>query len=417
VRLTDAGRRTIRGVIPVAQSLLPDTWAGLDQADLRLLLQERIGRPGQYDGNRDVLHLPLAREKCRVSLTYKGTKIVAIERGAAFDRREWEQICAEIEGPILKGPRRVGRELSFSTFRVEGWWRGSRSGVQILPAPDTAPRGGGGADDPFILEFPIQDAGLWPITNHRRIREHRRLTLLLNILLAGATKFLPDRRRNFWGLVGFGAEPEIKWVQEWYFANFGEAVADELSSPSGEKLEGLESERYYKEVGNDGRGLRVPDDLDDLICRYQNLLPTLKPKFDRATYWLSMASRQWEDSMSASYASLVSSAEALMTEESSKHTMYCEQCKENRSHDVPGATQKFRAFFEKYTPDPGLRERRNKMYGLRSKILHGSDLMQLDQGHAFGWDPPWWDEREMTTELWTLMRIAARNWLRDPPSE
>ena len=67
---------------------------------------------------------------------------------------------------------------------------------------------------------------------------------------------------------------------------------------------------------------------------------------------------------------------------------------------------------QKYTPDPGLRERRSKMYGLRSKILHGSDLMQLDQGRAFGWDPPWWNEREMNTELWSLMRIAARNWLR-----
>jgi len=395
----------------VAQNLLSDTWADLDQAELRLLLQERIGRPGQYDGNPDVLHLPLAREKCRVSLTYKGAKIAAIEPGAAFDRSEWERICAEIEGPILKGPRRVGREFSFSTFRVEGWWRGTRSGVQILPAPNSAPRGGGGSDDPFVLEFPVQDAGpgLWPITNHRRMREHRKLTLLLNLLLAGTTKFLPDRRRNFWACVQFGAEPEFKWVQEWYSADLGQLVANQLSPPTGEKLEELEPDRYYKEVGHDGRGLRVPGDLDELICRYQNLPPTLQAKFDRATYWLSMASRQWEDSMSASYASLVSSAEALTTEESSKHSVYCEQCMEKRSHDVPGATEKFRAFFEKYTPDPGLKERRSKMYALRSKILHGSDLIQLDQGRAFGWDPPWWNEREMTTELWTLMRIAARN--------
>src|SRR5262249_27513850 len=130
--------------------------------------------------------------------------------------------------------------------------------------------------------------------------------------------------------------------------------------------------------------------------------------------WLSMAKRQWEDSMSASYASLVSSAEAL-TEESTKHNVYCEQCKDHRSHDVPGATEKFRAFFEKYTPDPGLKARRSKMYALRSKILLGSDLMQLDQGRAFGWDPPWWEEREMNTELWGLMRTAARNWLLAAP--
>jgi hypothetical protein len=403
--------------MPVEQNLLRDTWADLDQSDLRLLLEERIGGPGQYDGSLDVLYLPLAREQCRVSLTYKGAKIVAIEPGAAFNSQKWEQICAEIETSILTGPQKVGREFSFSTFRVEGWWRGPRSGVQILALPDSAPRGDGGADDPFILEFPIQDAGLLPITNHRRIREHRKLTLLLNLLLAGTTKFLPDRRRHFWACVQFGAAPEFKWVSEWYSADLGQAVVNELSPPTGKKLEELEPDRYYKEVGHDGRGLRVPSDLDELICRYQNLPPTLQAKFDRATYWLSMASRQWEDSMSASYASLVSSAEALTTEESSKHSVYCEQCKENRSHDVPGATEKFRAFFEKYTPDPGLRERRSKMSGLRSKILHGSDLMQLDQGRAFGWDPPWWNEREMNTELWTLMRIAARNWLMDLPSE
>jgi hypothetical protein len=73
----------------MAENLLRDTWADLDQADLRLLLEERIGGPGQYDGNLYVLHLPQAREKCRISLTYKGNRIVAVEPGAAFDRSEW----------------------------------------------------------------------------------------------------------------------------------------------------------------------------------------------------------------------------------------------------------------------------------------------------------------------------------------
>ena len=118
--------------------------------------------------------------------------------------------------------------------------------------------------------------------------------------------------------------------------------------------------------------------------------------------------------MSASYASLVSAAEALTPEDGTKHSVYCDKCKKNRTHDVPGATEKFRSFFKKYTPDSELKDRRSKMYDLRSKILHGSDLMQLDQGRAIGWDPPWWNEREMNTELWGLMRTAARNWLKDP---
>lgn len=404
----------------MAENLLCDSWADLDQADLRLLFQERFGRPGQYKGDENVIHLPLAREECRVSLTYKGAKIVAIEPGLAFDRDEWDRICAEIEGPIMNGPLRVGRDISFNTKGVAGWWRGEWSGVQILPAPDGAPRAHEGADNPFILEFPILDAGEWStinysITNQRRRREHQKLTLLLNVLLRGTTKFLPERSRHFWANVSPGSESKIEWVQEWYIADFGQIVIQELSATVGEKLGQVDAEKYYREPGGlDGLGLRVPDDLDESICRYQSLPSALRAKFDRAAYWLSMASRQWEDSMSASYASLVSAAEALTPENGTKHSVFCDKCGENRAHDVPGATEKFRSFFEKYTPDAGLRERRSKMYGLRSKILHGSDLMQLDQGRAIGWDPPWWNEREMNTELWGLMRTAARNWLKDP---
>jgi hypothetical protein len=395
----------------VSHNLLSGTWAGLDQTDLRLLLDERIGGPGQYDGRRNVLHLPLAREKCRVSLIYKGANIEAIQPGAAFDAAEWKSVAAEIEAAILRGPRRVGRDISFSTLSVEGWWRGGRSGVQILAPPDTAPRSPG-ADKPFILEFPVHDAGRWRITNHRRRREHRKLTLVINLLLRGTTKLLPDRPSSFWAYIP--KADEIQWVQEFYSADFGEAVIDELSPPSGEKLEEIEAKKYYsKEFWVDDDRLCVPDDLDESVWRYQSLSPALRAKFDRAAYWLSMASRQWEDSISASYASLVSSAEAF-AEKSSQHTVYCQQCEKDRSHDVPGAAEKFRAFFEKYTPEPGLKQRRSKMYGLRSMILHGSDLIQLDQGRGLGWDPPWWDEREMTWELWSLMRIAVRNWLKDP---
>jgi hypothetical protein len=33
--------------------------------------------------------------------------------------------------------------------------------------------------------------------------------------------------------------------------------------------------------------------------------------------------------------------------------------------------KKFHDFFEKYAPDPGLKKRRDEMYGMRSKIIHG----------------------------------------------
>jgi hypothetical protein len=223
------------------------------------------------------------------------------------------------------------------------------------------------ADHPFILEFPIREASLPPVTNHRRIREHRRLTLLLNLLLVGTTRFLPDRRRHYWANVRPDGEPEIKWVQEHYFAKMGEPTASELSSPTGDKLVEVASNEYYTAPSFNELGLLVPDDLDKSICRYRSLSPALREKFDRATYWMSMASRQWEDSMSVSFASLVLSVEAL-TDKGTRHYVHCEECKKKVPHDVPGATENFRAFFERYAPEPDLEKRRGEMYKMRSGI-------------------------------------------------
>src|ERR1019366_7283813 len=124
--------------------------------ELRLLLDKCIGGQGQYDGQSEHpnrLFLPLARESCKIVLTYKGNKITAIEAGQAFDPGEWKQISKEIEDLILTGPTKTGRDYSFSRRRVLGSWRGPRSGVQILPPPDDAPRAlTEMAEHPFILD-------------------------------------------------------------------------------------------------------------------------------------------------------------------------------------------------------------------------------------------------------------------------
>ena len=39
-------------------------------------------------------------------------------------------------------------------------------------------------------------------------------------------------------------------------------------------------------------------------------------------------------------------------------------------------------------------------------------VMQLDEDRAFLSDPPWWNEYELYNELWSLTRIALRNWLK-----
>jgi hypothetical protein len=385
----------------MTSNLLKDTWTDLDSAELRLLLAERIGRHGQYDdaaGNPDVLYLPLAGAQCRVSLTFRDKKIAKVEPGKAFNPGEWERISREIEGSLLTGPTKIGRDFSFSSFRVQGSWRGARSGVQILPPPDDAPRAPVEmAQHPFVLEFPLKESPLWQITNYRRIREHRKLTLLLNVLLAGRTSLQPRRFEHFWAILDSdNGRQEIKWLQQFFIANLGDVVQDNLSQPAAEQLAALDPSAYYKSVGHDGKGLRVPADLDESICRYMQLSPENREKFDRAAFWKDMASRQWNISMSASFTALVSAVESLF------------------STRGRGTTARFRHFVEQFAPGASLALRRKQMYELRSDILHGSGLMTIDQDTAFGWDPPNWHERELHEELWHLTRLIMRNWLKDP---
>ncbi len=379
--------------------LLQSGWIDLDSAELRFILLERIGRPGQYDGrdsNPNTFYLPLAGSSCRIKLTFSDSKqIVGIEPGSAFDAAQWEEVVAEIE---RTGPYKVGRDCSFSTFRVDGSWRGKRSGVQILPPPADAPRAPVEvAEHPFIVEYPVKMSDLWPITNFRRMREHRQLTFLLNVLLAGGTTIQPRRSRHLWAIVpekGVSGQ-EVKWVQEFYFAKIGEAVRDELSPSAAETLEEVDAKTYYETVGHDGRGLRVPADLDDSICCYMRLSKANRDKFSRAGFWMDMASRQWTVSFSASFASLVIAVEAL------------------GKRDLR-PTKRFRNFIEQYAPGASLKAGREKMYAMRSDILHGSGLMEMDQDAHFGWAPPEEKEEGLLRELWGLTQIAIRNWLQNP---
>lgn len=396
-------------------NLIPESWHSVDTHELRLWLNDQIGGPGQYDGRPNELFLPLAGKDCRIVLVFDDNKIVSIKRGPAFEEAQWAKVQGGVERLIFAGPQKIGREFSFSSFRVSGYWQGQKSQVQILPAPSDAPQAPDEiAEHPFVLEYPIQNSDFWPITNYRRIRQHAALTLLLNVLLVGRTSFLSAHRqtKHFWASIPrVEGNGDVRWVQQFYFAKLGSAVVDELSPIISKPLQEIDPDTYYTTVGQDGRGLRVPADLDQSIWTYLQLPDDLRFKFDLGAYWMDMASKQWNDSFSASFSSLVSAVEAF-TERGAIHTVYCSSCSSNSSHESPGATERFRDFFEKFAPGEVARARRSEMYKLRSKISHGGDLMQIDRARSFGWDPPGWNEDQLHRELWSVTRFAIRNWLK-----
>jgi Apea-like HEPN len=417
-------------------NLLDQLPENVDRHELRALLGLRVGEPGQYDGESTTrLYLPLAREACRIVLVYDGKLLKGIEPGPAFNDTEWASIVEEVRFSIMDGLYKVGRDYSFVSYRVMGTWRGERSGVQILAADERAPRAPVEmALHPFILEFPLQITGEWSITNARRIRTHRRLTMLLNVLLAGRTSFLGSQPEFFWATVPSDRRPwfnfpqirqflrmappkppppNIRWVQEFYFAPLESVVNDELSRPTSGTVEVVDSAAYYESVGHDGRGLRVPSDLDASLVAYQRLTPECLSRFNRAMSWMNLASRFGYRHMSASYVALVSAIESL-AEQGATHRVLCPDCGGMSQHRAPGPTEAFRRFFDNYAPGASQRRRRTEMYDLRSKIVHGNALMELDEERGGGRDPPWHNERSLHDELFSLSRLALRNWLNAP---
>lgn len=405
----------------MSSNLLRDEWSSLDSVDLRILIDKHISGPGQYQDrakNPDRLYLPLAGDKSRIVLSFKNAKIVAVNPGPAFDTDEWERISDDVQRTVDCEVRAYGRDYAFCSRRVMGSWRGEKSGVQILPPPIGAPVAPFEmADHPFILEFPMIGSDHFQLMNHRRIRELQRYAYLLDLLLNAHMALQASSGEHFWAVVRDDNDPakfEVKWVQNSYFGPMDTIVSNSLSEFAGPRLAEFDHCAYYKKTGDDGTGLSVPDDLDASICTYQELPKSDREMVDRATYWMNLAHRHWPVSKSASFAALVTAIESL-TEKGTSHSVFCELCKAPKTHEVPGATQNFRSFFDAFAPGVGLEAQRKRMYELRSRILHGGDLMQLDQHLRFGvWDPPYWGQKELHDELWNLARIAIRNWLRAP---
>lgn len=194
-------------------NLLKPEWAEIDSADLRLLLESRIGSPGQYTGESGDhrLFLPLFGT-CRVILQFDGNRVSSIERGKKFDKDEWATVSADIDGLLATRPDKFGKDFAFSSYHVGGGWRGTRSGVQISPAPEGAPTLPQGlmGQHPFILEVPLVADREWIVTNRRRLREHRKIALLLNILLVGRVNVQPVQSKHGWALVGQGPTLECQ---------------------------------------------------------------------------------------------------------------------------------------------------------------------------------------------------------------
>src|SRR5205823_8544015 len=125
----------------------------------------------------------------------------------------------------MAGQMSATASVQRSGRRVKGSWRGEHSGVQILPPPADAPSAPlEQADHPFILEFPLMVSSVDALTNYRRSRKHRNLTLLLNVLLIGGAKSMEFRHPSSWAHEANDPSQKTKWVKQGFPAPVGTPI-------------------------------------------------------------------------------------------------------------------------------------------------------------------------------------------------
>ena len=200
-----------------------------------------------------------------------------------------------------------------------------------------------------------------------------------------------------------------EWVPQGFRAPLGPAIIDSLSAPAADQLEEVAPEQYDEVVVSDE--LRVPSDLDKSICLYEALSGLDRDKFDRAAFWFSTSSRMWDISISASFAALAFAIES-MTTGSNIHEVQCLAC---GSPIESGPTKLFKNFLAAYAPGASLARDRKDMYMLRSDVVHGEHLVELDREIPIvgAWTPPGFKELEQYRAMWQLTRTALRNWLKN----
>jgi hypothetical protein len=400
----------------VTKELFLERWNNVDRHELRLLLAERIGGPGQYANQLQFpsqFHLPLAGSTCQVIVKFKHKKVNSIEPGDAFDINTWNITATDIDKLCAVGVQQIAREFSFCNVPVLGSWLGKESGIQICPAPLKAPRPDQiFAENPFILEFPIQISSIASVDAYRRQNMHQKYTSMLNLFLNRRILLQSVQPKHSWSITRLkNGDIESAWSQQGYFAELGPVLTKAHSVGTWPEMILSKSEEYNSFDFYRGDELSISDELDDLICHYQRLSTGDLEKVDRAAYWFDLSSHQGNLSLSASFVSLVSAIESFVGR-GEIHKVKCRTCDVEIDHEVPGALARFRAFLEQYAPGHGLKKDRDKMYDLRSSIAHGSDLFLVDQNRDFGWDPPGSYERELFGSLWRVSKVAIRNWLK-----
>jgi hypothetical protein len=305
----------------------------------------------------------------------------------------------------------VRRTIMFSVPEVKGFWRHGDE-WQILPAPPNAPRPDFQlGEHPLILEYRVRRSTNDAIAIMRSRRRYWELCLLFSLLLIDQITSGSDTLPHHWVMLPESTTGGVHtaYVNEGYMVG-GDftALTDHFSDPAEHpRLLVTPDDEYYARRGIREEGMDVPTCLDAAFNRFDNADARTRDKLLRASYWLDASYRVWDLSKSLSYIAAINAVEALVPKSKPDR---CPCCALDRS---PGPTARFRNFVETYAANEAP-QKRTEMYRLRSILVHGDGLHNLDIPRAWGaLSPDEIQHRELHKDALAVSRTAVRTWFLD----
>jgi hypothetical protein len=377
--------------------------------ELSMVIQHCFPQGSIPPGTAEV-HLADASEEVVLRLAFtKAGRFEVIPESSLSDEdaRTLIRMIGELEGGRTPA---VWRVVLFASLPVKGAFR-YRDRWQIRPVPEDAPQPPFViAPHPFVLEAKgsaVSEAFVRWLQGRKLLRETE---LILSLVLHGG--LAPDRSTSpshewvvspGWEFSEDSPSPTSFLAQASYFMPTIPGPDDDFSDIAEiEPISLVPHDDYFGRRGiNVDQMLELPANLAALVDALDALPSGDRERFFRSAYWFSRAGGAWRLSQSLSYICLINSIEVLTPHGLENR---CPTCGLNRA---PGPTARFRDFVERYAGDiPD----RSRLYEIRSRLVHGDQILQSDQPSGFAFTPHLWEESQRQERARRIAQAAVINW-------
>lgn len=325
------------------------------------------------------------------------------------------------------------RKIILSDLPVDGFYRFGNL-FQLLPPDKTAPtiQFGSKSHHPLIIEycFDTPEVKYLPTEENRALQKalpdwitigeasNEKLTELLRILniVTNNRYFIYDYDQAWFIPLGKNEKvsdpPSCVWGQNFYdYPEFNREITG-FSKPYCLPMNIESSQTYYNRFGPGvGNKVDLPESIDDTLIQYFQLDNNARDAFISSAILFSNGLEICTKMQSLSFAAFISSIETLANYDNRNTKVEkCEVC----GQDKHSATKKFKSFLQKYgSPDPSFKKDAEKLYKIRSEILHSGSLFLGDINLI-----PWGlkDHAKMNKDKYRrnviqITRICLVNWL------